>query len=277
MSVIDEPFSLFANPRAPTGDTSPRRQARFRSAQRGIVFAATNTAQGIPLIKSTPPTTRTAIVDWSAVDTVILDMDGTILDLHYDNTVWNQLLPRAYADQHRLSLHEAEEVLYGHMRDVRGSIDFYSFEHWTAFTGLDLIALHRRATDLVTYRPGAQAFLRWLQASHRQSLIATNAHRDSLAVKFSHIDLEQEVDAVISSHDFGHPKEAAPFWSALQASHPFDRARALFVDDNEEVLAAAAAYGIANVLCVAQPDSQRPVRDVLRYPSFNDFAELQAA
>ncbi len=216
-------------------------------------------------------------MNWATVDTVILDMDGTILDLHYDNTVWNELLPRAYAAHHNVNLPHAQETLHAHMREIHGSIDFYSFDYWTRFTGLDLVALHRQATDLVNYRPGAHAFLRWLRTSGRHCLIATNAHRDSVGVKFSHIDLAQEVDAVVSSHDFGHPKEAAAFWEALQSEHPFDRQRALFVDDNEDVLAAAAAYGVAHVLCVSQPDSQRPARDVLRYPSFNDFAELQAA
>ncbi len=36
-------------------------------------------------------------VDWSQVDTVLLDMDGTLLDLHFDNRFWNEHLPRCYA------------------------------------------------------------------------------------------------------------------------------------------------------------------------------------
>ena len=36
-------------------------------------------------------------VDWESVDTVLLDMDGTILDLRFDNWFWLELIPRRYA------------------------------------------------------------------------------------------------------------------------------------------------------------------------------------
>ncbi|MEC8348362.1 MAG: haloacid dehalogenase, partial [Pseudomonadota bacterium] len=29
-------------------------------------------------------------LDWQNIDTVLLDVDGTLLDLHYDNFVWDQ-------------------------------------------------------------------------------------------------------------------------------------------------------------------------------------------
>ena len=37
------------------------------------------------------------MIDWDRIDTVLLDMDGTLLDLHYDNTLWNELLPARYS------------------------------------------------------------------------------------------------------------------------------------------------------------------------------------
>ncbi|KEP73664.1 nucleotidase, partial [Microbacterium sp. SUBG005] len=32
-------------------------------------------------------------IDWQAVDTVLLDMDGTLLDLAFDNYFWQKLVP----------------------------------------------------------------------------------------------------------------------------------------------------------------------------------------
>ncbi|MDH3916294.1 MAG: haloacid dehalogenase, partial [Chromatiales bacterium] len=39
---------------------------------------------------------ETAPYDWSTVDTVLLDMDGTLLDLRFDNYFWQELVPSRY-------------------------------------------------------------------------------------------------------------------------------------------------------------------------------------
>lgn len=211
---------------------------------------------------------------WQSIDTVVLDMDGTILDLHYDNTVWNQLIPAAYAAQHDLEPDQAGADLLAHMLTIRGTIEFYSFEYWHQFTGLDLIAVHRQALSLVRYRSGALAFLNWLSSLPKRTIIATNAHRDSLLVKYERIDLTEQVDLVVSSHDYGFPKEDPRFWEALAAQHNVDFATSLFVDDNESVLDGAAKAGVGHLLCVNTPDSQRPLRTGLRYPAFDHFNEI---
>lgn len=213
-------------------------------------------------------------LDWSQIDCVFLDMDGTLLDLNYDNLVWNQLVPQAYAEQLGVDLVDAQQRLLARMREIYGTIDFYSFEYWTKFTGADLIAAHEQATHLIDYRPGALAFLRWLTGRGCPTIIATNAHPDSIQVKDTHANICAEVDAVVSSHEFAAPKEDHNFWHALLREHPHDPARCLFIDDNEPVLDAAADFGIQHLRVIATPDSQRPTRTDLRYPSFDDFADL---
>lgn len=42
------------------------------------------------------------MIDWSAIDTVLLDMDGTLLDLHFDNHFWQHHLPLRFAERHGL-------------------------------------------------------------------------------------------------------------------------------------------------------------------------------
>jgi len=213
-------------------------------------------------------------LNWSEIDCVFLDMDGTLLDLNYDNHVWNDLVPQAYADKIGINIALAQQKLLAHMREIHGSIEFYSFDYWTEYTGIDLIATHRQATDLVAYRPGALAFLRWLQGTDRHTVIATNAHPHSINVKDAHTNICAEVDAVVSSHTYGAPKEARAFWQALLQEHPYPAERCLFIDDNEPVLDAAADYGIAHLLVVARPDSERPRKTQLHYPSFDDFTEI---
>ncbi len=223
---------------------------------------------------STNATRATHELPWDDIHCVLLDMDGTVLDLNYDNHVWNELVPAAYAAARGVALDNAKADLLAHMGEIHGTIEFYSFDYWTAYTGIDLVAVHRAATDLIRYRPGALAFLDWLRESGREVILATNAHHDSIRVKNEHAFIDSKVDAVASSHDYGAPKEAAAFWEALLNEYGYAPEQSLFVDDNEPVLDAAHLSGIEHLLAVNTPDSSKPPRTELRYPSFDHFAEI---
>lgn len=214
------------------------------------------------------------MITWHHIDTVLLDMDGTLLDLHYDNTLWNELLPARYSALHDLSVETARERLFAYMGQRLGTLEFYCLDHWARFTGLDIVALHGELTELIRFRPSAEHFLDWLRQAGKRSVLVTNAHRASLAVKNAHAEVVTRLDADVSCHDYGAPKESPRFWEALMAEHPFDPARTLLIDDNHQVLTAAAEYGIRHLLTVSQPDSGRPHREGLGYPAFNDFREL---
>lgn len=214
------------------------------------------------------------MIDWNLIDTVLLDMDGTLLDLYYDNTLWNELLPERYGAQHSLSAEAAREALLSHMREHYGSLTFYCLDHWAEFTGLDIVALHEELVELIRFRPSAEDFLDWLKANGKRAVLVTNAHRASLAVKNLHSNLCERLDAHVSCHDYGAPKESAEFWAALMTEHPFDPERTLLIDDNFNVLQAARAFGIRHLLTIGQPDSGKPLRRVADYPVVNDFREL---
>ncbi|MDA1074623.1 MAG: GMP/IMP nucleotidase [Proteobacteria bacterium] len=214
------------------------------------------------------------MISWQNIDTVLLDMDGTLLDLHYDNTLWNQLLPQRLSEVRNQPLHQAAADLTDHMAQTRNGIDFYCLDYWSRFTGLDIPALHLELTQMIRYRPGAQAFLTRLGEAGIRRILVTNAHRGSLRVKDEHSNISAYLDLCISCHDFGAPKESDAFWSAFAAAHPFDPQRTLFIDDTATVLDAAARFGIAHLLMVDQPDSARPTRLSLPYPALADFAAI---
>ena len=54
------------------------------------------------------------MLDWSKISTVLLDMDGTILDLHFDNHFWLHHLPLRYSEIHQVNLAEAKKSLVDH-------------------------------------------------------------------------------------------------------------------------------------------------------------------
>ena len=217
------------------------------------------------------------MLSWDAIDTVLLDMDGTLLDLAYDNRLWNGLLPIRYSEARGMSLASARQHLFQHMSARKGELEFYCLDYWATFTGLDVIALHHELAEFIDYRPFAVEFLDHLVKLERRSVLVTNAHRDSLVVKNLHSGLTERLDSVVSCHDYGAPKESQDFWRALMKQHPFDPERTLLIDDNATVLDSALRFGIAHVLTIAQPDSQKPPRTDLRHQALADFRELIVA
>jgi len=106
-------------------------------------------------------------------------------------------------------------------------------------------------------------------------LIVTNAHQKSLQLKLQHTGLDRYVDRILSSHDFGVPKEDVAFWGLLQQQEPFDPARTLLVDDSLAVLRSAREYGIAQLLSIVQPDSQQPNRTIDEFNAITHFDEIK--
>ena len=51
------------------------------------------------------------MLDWSRIDTVLLDMDGTLLDLNFDNYFWQKHLPLRYAEARGLTPTAGREEL----------------------------------------------------------------------------------------------------------------------------------------------------------------------
>ena len=217
------------------------------------------------------------MLDWSAIRTVLLDMDGTLLDLHYDNHFWMEYLPRAYAAQRKLPEPEARAHLDAHFREVGGTLPWYCLDFWSRTLEMDIPALKRELRHMIRMRPYALEFLRWLRESDLDVLLVTNAHPETLRIKMGEVDITGWFDRIAVSHDLEAPKEDPRFWERLQALHPFDPASTLFIDDTESVLDAARNFGVAHLLTLLQPDSSRQLRTDTRFPGIHHFDEIMPA
>lgn len=213
------------------------------------------------------------MVDWNAIDTVLLDMDGTLLDLHFDSHFWLEHLPQRYVELHKLDAHHAD-TLRSRIIGEQGTLNWYSLAYWSRELGVDVVALKREVQHLIGLRGDALDFLKWLKKAHPRVVLATNADRESLALKLPLTGLEGYLDAIVSSADVGVAKEAPEFWFALQDIEPFEPARTLFIDDNPAVLESAREYGIRYLLGIKQPDSQRPERELENFIVLERFATL---
>jgi putative hydrolase of the HAD superfamily len=216
------------------------------------------------------------MINMTLCDTILLDMDGTLLDLNFDNHFWLEFVPLRYAQKHGLSLEQAQQQLQPRFKAMEGKLEWYCLDYWTQVLQLDIVGLKTEIAGLIALLPHVLEFLTALKASQRKVLLVTNAHRASLQLKMEKTCLQPFFDAIVCAHDFGMAKEQHGFWQALQTAHPFDKQRTLLVDDSLPVLKSARQFGITHCVMVSQPDSQKPIKETSDYPAIVDFRQLIA-
>jgi putative hydrolase of the HAD superfamily len=214
------------------------------------------------------------MIAWDDVDTLLLDMDGTLLDLHYDNHFWLEHVPRRYSEVRGLPYETARQELMARYKKAEGTLDWYCVDYWTRELGLDISMLKEEVDHLIAVHPHVLEFLHAVRALKKRVVLVTNAHGKAIALKFRRTQLGGHFDTVVCSHDLHVPKEHTGFWQKLQALHPFDKNRALLVDDSLPVLRAARDHGVAQLLAVRQPDSRLPEKDVGEFQAIRSFKEI---
>lgn len=217
------------------------------------------------------------MIDWQNIDTVLLDMDGTLLDLHFDNYFWFEHLPRRYAEFHQMEFRRAEEELTALIRKYEGTLQWYCLDHWSELIRMDMASLKHEIRHMIQLRPHSEIFLKYLRQLRKKVVLTTNAHRGGLSIKLDVTRIDRWLDLVISSHDYQQPKEQLAFWHCLATAESFDPARTLFIDDNASVLRTAHAYGIRHLICITQPDSRRQGLASGEFLDIADFDEIMPA
>ncbi|QYJ78990.1 GMP/IMP nucleotidase [Shewanella acanthi] len=209
--------------------------------------------------------------NWNEIDTVLLDMDGTLLDLHFDNHFWLSLVPQELSQQRRISEDEAQRLVVKAYDSVAGTLDWYCLDYWEQQLGLDIMGLHRTLVERIQLRQDSMPFLDALAKAGKNRILVTNAHPKSLALKLEHTELASGLDAMISSHETGYPKEHPQFWQTLFDKFNLEPSRCLFIDDSEAILNAAKLAGVAHQLGIANPDSQKPLKTFNDFPAIDDY------
>jgi putative hydrolase of the HAD superfamily len=204
-------------------------------------------------------------------------MDGTLLDLHFDNHFWLRYLPATIAARDGIPAEQALEELRARYRRVQGSLRWYCVDHWSQELGLPIAELKEEVSHFIAVLPFALEFLEAARLVGKRRVLVTNAHVASLALKLRRTGLGEYLDDIVVSHDLGAPKEDPIFWARLRGRLPFVPARTLLVDDSLPVLRAARQYGIAHLLAVARPDSRREAQGTADFAAVHSLAEVLPA
>lgn len=211
---------------------------------------------------------------WSDIDTIMFDMDGTLLDLHFDTYFWRELVPKLYSQTHGVSEQAAREMLICKYEEIRGTLDWYCLDYWQRELRLDIANLKTTIKHKIKIRPNVEKFLQELQSSDKRLLLVTNAHPLSLRIKMEHTGIANYFHQCISSHELDLAKENHGFWQNLQRLEPYTPERTILFDDSLPVLRQAKREGIRHLYAIKQPDSQQPPLEVAEFPQIEDFDHI---
>ena len=212
--------------------------------------------------------------DWAEIDTVLLDLDGTLLDQAYDNHIWRDLVQQRFALARSMDLHAAYAEIARLFAERSGTLDWYCIEYWSRTLGVDIGALHREVRSHVAWLPGARDFLKRMRAGGKRLVLLTNSHPIALAVKHEETGVLDYLDAAVTSHEFGAPKEHERFGQVAQARFGYDPARSLFADDNSKMLEAARSAGIRWVYGIRHWDTKGSRREHDDHAAVDGVADL---
>jgi putative hydrolase of the HAD superfamily len=214
------------------------------------------------------------LIDWRHIDTVLLDMDGTLLDRHFDDHFWLEHVPRTFARTHQLPLEETKRSLYALFRSQERTLNWTDLDYWSERLGLDIPLLKQEVDHLIAIHPFVVEFLLFLRQHGKSVWLVTNAHSKTLTLKMSKTRLGPYFDGIVSAHDIGLPKEDVRFWPALQRLVTYDPERTMLGEDSETNLATAREYGIRFLVFVSRASSTLPALPSAEHLSIQYFKQL---
>ena len=213
-------------------------------------------------------------IDWATIDTVLLDMDGTLLDRHFDDYFWEHYVPEQYAALHNLDLAHARVELLAKYKGHEGTLAWTDLDFWSDQLGLDIPVLKLEVDHLIDVHPYVPDFLRFCREIGKKVYLVTNAHGKTLDIKMNKTALAGFFDRIICAEEVGLAKEVPEFWVRLERMLGYRKERTMLGDDTEKVLISAAEYGMGYLIYVARPSSQKPISYSARFPSIVYFKEL---
>ena len=214
------------------------------------------------------------MINWNEIETVLLDMDGTLLDLHFDHFFWHSQLPQKWSELNGVDVSTAKAKLQPIFKSTEASLSWYCLDYWSEQLKMDVFEIKNGIEHLIQIRPYVEKFLEYLRETNKKIVMVTNSHKKFIDLKMELTGLEPHFQHIFDAHSFGVPKEELEFWQILGEQLSFDEASTLLIDDNLSVLRSAHSHGIRHLLAVAQPNSQAPIMDTAEFAAVSNFKTL---
>ncbi|MBU0663677.1 MAG: HAD hydrolase-like protein [Proteobacteria bacterium] len=211
---------------------------------------------------------------WGQIDTVLLDMDGTLLDKYFDDFFWEEYVPKIFGEQNQMSSEQARKELLKRYQRVESTLQWTDLDYWSEQLQLDIPELKCKVDHLIQVHPFVIDFLQFIRKIGKKVHLVTNAHSKTLEIKMRKTALGGWFDRIVCAEEVGEAKEQPAFWDKLEGMLNYDRKRTLLADDTAKVLRSARVYEMGFLIFVARPSSRLPIRYSEEFPSIVTFDEL---
>jgi len=205
---------------------------------------------------------------------VLLDMDGTLLDLYFDDYFWGELVPEKYAEMHDMTQETAKEYLYNTYKSHEKTLQWCDIDFWSSELNLDIPALKEQIRHLIAVHPHVIEFLELMRALGKKIYLLTNAHNKTVKIKFKKTQIGKHFDDVLCSFDVGSPKEYVEFWERAQKQVGFNKENSVFIDDTEDCLKSARDFGIKYLIFKSSANSKAEPKTTDEFITIHSFREL---
>lgn len=213
-------------------------------------------------------------IDWNIINTVLLDMDGTLLDRHFDDHFWLDHVPKRWAIRNGTTVEHARKHLHALFRSQENTLNWTDLDYWSDRLKLDIPLLKREVQHLIAVHPFVIEFLLFLKQHGKAVWLVTNAHSKTLDLKMKTTRLGPYFDGIVSAHQVGLPKEDDRFWGALQSFISYDPSRTLLGEDSETNLSTAERFGISYLIYISRFSSTIQPSASRRFASIEYFSSL---
>jgi len=214
------------------------------------------------------------IIDWNDIDTVLLDMDGTILDRHFDDHFWLEHVPQRWSQHNHTTVEYAKEHLYSLFRSQENTLNWTDLDYWSDRLRLDIPVLKQEIEHLIAVHPYVIEFLLFLKHAGKAVWLVTNAHSKTLDLKMKNTRIGPYFDGIISAHQVGLPKEDERFWGKLQDFISYNPERTLLGEDSETNLTTAESFSIRYLVYISRYSSKIEPRQSDHFATIDYFNRL---
>jgi putative hydrolase of the HAD superfamily len=149
---------------------------------------------------------------------ISLDMDGTLVESQFINLIWDEGVPRLYAQKHGLSLEAAKELVQREFDSVgEGRVEWYDLKYWFRRFNFD----HSWRELLYQFKDTIKAYPEVPDVLSRLSrayplVLTSNATREFIDVEMEVLGFRGYFSRIFSAtSDFGLVKKTPHFYSLV--------------------------------------------------------------
>lgn len=154
-----------------------------------------------------------------SVRVVSFDLDGTVTDISFVDSVWLEGMPRLYARWNGISFEDAKSFLISEYGKVgRERLEWYDLSYWLAKLGLDVSPgeVLNSYQDKIRIYPDVIEVLEGFRNRGLRLIIVTNARREFVDLELEKTKIGHYFEHVFSAtSDFGLIKKATSVYEKV--------------------------------------------------------------